>query len=794
MRRRGWKLVGPTRVAVMFALAWCVSSFVAAQCLALPVGRVYEMVSPVYKGGYGARALVAVAQDGEHVAFGSLGAFAGEPASNPLSNFYIADREEDIGWRTVPVMPPASIAGSGGVADFSPTLASTLDEVRLGPNYGSASAGTEDEFLLHQSDLPDTAPLAPEPGPNFEVIGMVLKGLNEKHVRTSYEGASSDFSHVVFQAPEGKSEQFLPEAIKSESPQYDLASSLPCGALSSAVCRDAPEGGGSLRLVELNNKDTVINPSCPAQIGSGEGGFNAVSADGAEVFFTTEVDGICAVPQLFVRMGGQRTLEISRPLEAGRFGGCVKEKTQGEVPCAGADERESVQFQGASEDGSKVFFTSAQSLAPGDSDVSTNLYMVSIGCQESEPGCNPAGREVTGLVQVSSDPNAGEPAEVQGVVAITPDGSRVYFVAEGDLLSPAARGVLASEGRALPQAGAANLYVYDSVTGSTGFVAELCSGPGHSGGVISGGVLLGGVEDIRCPSSIGSETGSNNVRNDTPLWHKGKEAQVNVCGQASASECTGERETGRFLVFASYSQLSADDTDAGRDVYRYDALTGALERVSGGENGSEANGNGQDSHGGAFDAALAPSETLNGRNVYAQRNMGGRAVSEDGSRIVFTTAGPLSAAAINGLSNAYEWNDGRVSLVSTGTATIPVELTIVSSSGVDIFFTTTQGILPQDTDGQEDVYDARLGGGFPPAPAEAEVCSGDACQGPLTNPAPLLIPGSVSQAPGENFPPPAKATPKKKRTKKLAVKKKRKAGHARRASARSRTASGRRPR
>ena len=71
---------------------------------------------------------------------------------------------------------------------------------------------------------------------------------------------------------------------------------------------------------------------------------------------------------------------------------------------------------------------------------------------------------------------------------------------------------------------------------------------------------------------------------------------------------------------------------------------------------------------------------------------------------------------------------------------------------------TSQGLVPQDTDGVDDVYDARLGGGFPPPPAPAEACAGDACQGPLTNPAPLLVPGSVSQAPGGNFAAPVPAT------------------------------------
>ena len=48
---------------------------------------------------------------------------------------------------------------------------------------------------------------------------------------------------------------------------------------------------------------------------------------------------------------------------------------------------------------------------------------------------------------------------------------------------------------------------------------------------------------------------------------------------------------GGFLVFTSYGQLSAGDTDTAQDVYRYDAESGALDRVSVGEDGYDANGN-----------------------------------------------------------------------------------------------------------------------------------------------------------------------------------------------------------
>jgi hypothetical protein len=198
-------------------------------------------------------------------------------------------------------------------------------------------------------------------------------------------------------------------------------------------------------------------------------------------------------------------------------------------------------------------------------------------------------------------------------------------------------------------------------------------------------------------------------------------------------------------------------------VYRYDALAGSLVRVSVGEAGSEANGNSD-----GFDASIALAGVR--RTVFEEHDLNSRAVSQDGMRVVFTSAGPLSLAVANGVVNAYEWHEGAVSLVSSGSSDQPVGQVVTSSSGNDVFFTTTQGLVRQDTDGQSDVYDARMGGGFPVLPLVSEPCSGDACQGPLTNPAPLLVPGSASQAPGENYLPPVavhKAKPKHAARKKV---------------------------
>ena len=315
----------------------------------------------------------------------------------------------------------------------------------------------------------------------------------------------------------------------------------------------------------------------------------------------------------------------------------------------------------------------------------------------------------------------------------------MYFVASGDLLSQAEREALEGEGRAVPLAGADNLYVYDRTSGSVAFIGDLCLGPQRSGT----------VEDLRCPTKAAT---------DKELWAGGG-------GEAQTADADG-----RFLVFSTYAQLAANDTDAAGDVYRYDAESGALDRVSLGEAGHDANGNNS-----AFDVTIAHGNV--GGSVRFQQELDSRAISEDGSRVVFTTAEPLSSAAANALVNVYEWHkqpgagEGSVSLISGGSAEQPVIDVVISPDGRNIFFSTVQGLVPQDTDGAPDIYDARAEGGFPPVPPERRPCEGDACQGPLTNPAPLLVPGSVLQAPGENLATPSspqtvntkkKGKPKKK--------------------------------
>ena len=518
-------------------------------------------------------------------------------------------------------------------------------------------------------------------------------------------------------------------------------------------------------------------------IGTGRFG---VSPAGTRVFFEADVGQKCEGNELFVRVNDSKTLEVSKPegkLDCGAGVAGVSEA------CSGAN-RGDARFEGANWDGSVVYFTTASPLVSSDTNSSRDLYMARIGEEAGEP-------KVSELVQVSHDPREGsEAGEAQKVVAMSTDGSRVYYFANG---------VLAGENaeHESPASGAENLYLYDANSGVTTFVTDFCSGPGVSGS----------VPDPRCPAGLDNRVGrpfqvSPGERhypiNDSEMWSTGEtEAQVNECADPASTGC----DPGRFLVFTSYAQLTPDDRSGARQVFRYDARTGRIVRVSVGENGHNHNGNqpfnikelyGEGAktqtqlfEGGEFIANAKIGEfTLSDR--FGNTTLGGSApaeieyemlsrdISEDGSRIVFKTDEQLSAAAVNGRPDIYEWHEdqpgkGTVGLVSSGTAESQDGYATLSPSGRDLFFATTAGLARADTENDTDIYDARIGGGFVES-EPTERCAGDACQGALSNPEPLLIPGSVSQTAGENYPAPivTVAKPKTKNKPKHKPKHKRK--------------------
>ena len=209
----------------------------------------------------------------------------------------------------------------------------------------------------------------------------------------------------------------------------------------------------------MNGEGHLIS-SCGTTAGAAdaEGGgdaYNAISANGETVFFTAvghNVSGceesIAApeVNELYARLDQVQTVAISEP-SPGQCSVC-------NVPASVAEGRRPAVFQGASEDGSKVFFLTEQELFAGD--LKKNLYEYDFDA--------PVGERVVRVSTGSAAP------EVQGVARVSEDGSHVYFVAKEVLTG--ANG----EGHS-PTATDDNLYVFERdaayPTGRLAFVATL---------------------------------------------------------------------------------------------------------------------------------------------------------------------------------------------------------------------------------------------------------------------------------------------------------------------------------
>jgi hypothetical protein len=113
-----------------------------------------------------------------------------------------------------------------------------------------------------------------------------------------------------------------------------------------------------------------------------------------------------------------------------------------------------------------------------------------------------------------------------------------------------------------------------------------------------------------------------------------------------------------------------------------------------------------------------------------------RSFSADGNRLVFDSADRLFALDTNKQPDVYQWEasgegdctraPGCVSLLSDGRDPGGASLVDASADGTDVYFLTNASLIETDP-GSIDLYDARVGGGFP-EPEKPFVCNGDACQ------------------------------------------------------------------
>jgi len=335
-------------------------------------------------------------------------------------------------------------------------------------------------------------------------------------------------------------------------------------------------------------------------------------------------------------------------------------------------------------------------------------------------------------------------------VNVAEGGTRAYFVSPGVLTSePNPNGEVAEKG----EEGEENLYLSEG-GGQFKFV-----------GVVT-------KRDIE-----GENPGTGQV-NGLGLW------QEAVASGAPAIDPSRTTHTGTTLLFESRADLAEFESHRFAQVYRYDSEEGRLDCLSCSPTGITPTSN-------ASLQSIAPQqfspEPAGSHLKIANQSPGG-------ARAFFQTAEPLVVGDTDGKLDVYEWEgqgvggcktaDGCTYLISGPHSSGPDYLYAMSRSGDDIFFRTSDQLLPRDIEATLSLYDARVGGGF----AEHNCESGDCCTGccgdecrPL-NPAPgLPAPTTSTVGPSGNVEEP-KRCPKgkhmvKRHGKKVCVKNRHKKKH-----------------
>jgi len=189
---------------------------------------------------------------------------------------------------------------------------------------------------------------------------------------------------------------------------------------------------------------------------------------------------------------------------------------------------------------------------------------------------------------------------------------------------------------------------------------------------------------------------------------------------------------GKYLLISSNLALDpVADRDLDSDMYRWDEAHGWL-CVSCQPPGVPSAGPVNSIGSGLFPTS---------GNVYVSDEPD-HEISDDGQRVFFSTPDALVPEDMNGdngcpkelssglfsCADVYEWHDGTVSLITSGTGSEPFVLSGVTHTGEDVFIATPQRLVGWDVDNSFDFYDVRVGGGFSEPPPQPPPCEGEACR------------------------------------------------------------------
>ncbi len=630
--------------------------------------------------------VMSYAPDGESAIVSSLGDLVDTPGEGEsvLEVGIYRDSRTSSGWRLSPLNAPLSqFIGQQPVTSEASSGVTLWDQHTPGQ-----SANTRGLYIRSAvGKYSFVGPLVP-PNADQEEPSNVI---NTATVIDEPVATSNEYGHVVLAANDAVYWPF-DGTVGTTGSLYEYSGTV---SKRSGIYKEQP----ILVAVEGEKGSRSLIGQCGSRLGGGTV-YNALSSDGESVFFTVERIGVFGcegvgpeVAEVYARLHGALSSSES----------AVTVHVSASECTVGCETESGKNFEGASESGEKVFFTSTQKLTVDAVDGTESgsateggcaAIEVSVGCNLYEYDFGMSGSECQVARRCLSAVSNG--AGVLGVAGISEDGSHVYYVARGALT-----GAGVNEYGAAPVEGQPNLYVYDTVRGTTGFVATLGAG-------------------------------------DAGDWQKELQRPVEVTG--------GE---GQFLLFASSRPgVTPDDTGSQTQLFEYDALTGELVRVTQGEDEYNENGNGVKT--GADAQALAEIVEQVGRVRDFKSSTNRLSVSGDGSTVFFESGGALSPRAVSaarGCLSLYEFHTGGlisqgvVHLVSDGQdvqlvkgALCGTQFEGMDASGGNVLFATDDPLLGSDVDGaQRDIYDARVDGGFAPV-ASDQSCEGSGCEGTTSTP------------------------------------------------------------
>ena len=294
------------------------------------------------------------------------------------------------------------------------------------------------------------------------------------------------------------------------------------------------------------------------------------------------------------------------------------------------------------------------------------------------------------------------------------------------------------------QPGVQNIFVHDNTHGSYQLVSNLESAP--SGTTPSDAIYAGASSDLsHVVFSENAQLTSDAPSGDDLYEWVGGTVSLATEVPATGTSCSGSACTpvvGSLAGGAMGTALHAVSADGSTVIFTANGNLYARENGSHGAVGRGIGGSGQ------FQRPRRMVRRCSLPTVdYPERYV------SDSGQVFFNTADALLPTATNDAQNVYEYEAGQLRLISTGTSSADSLYLDSTPSGNDVFFVTSQALVPQDIDGAYDIYDARVGGGFPVPPTPAPSCQGDTCQPPPPSPPAPPVAGSVT------FVGPGNATP-----------------------------------